>query len=79
MFYKCLKCGKKRELHRSKMSGNPREKYLALEREMKDSKLTHLHKTAGTRNLCPDHLLALVEWQRVVQLVQLVQSPVRRY
>lgn len=43
MFYHCLRCGLKRELRRSQKPGNPREKYLALEREMKQSKIAHLH------------------------------------
>jgi hypothetical protein len=66
IFYKCLKCGKRREIRRSKKPGNLREKYLALEREMKVSKIAHLHRGSGQRSLCPTHLLELVQWQRPV-------------
>jgi hypothetical protein len=65
MFYKCSKCGEKKELRRSKRSPNARSEYLALEEEMKLSKIAHLHKTSGDRRLCPVHLGELVEWQKV--------------
>jgi len=66
IFYHCVKCGLKHEIHRSKKRGTLREQYLALEREMKTSKIAHLHKAAGQRNLCPKHLLELVVCQRIL-------------
>jgi hypothetical protein len=64
--FNCLKCGEHGELHRSKYpEKNNRFKYLALEDELKDSKIAHLHKTTtGYRNLCPSCLSQLVEWQK---------------
>jgi len=67
MSYMCLRCGAKKptELRRSKSKRNPRCRYLELEAELKLSRLVHLHKTAGTRNLCPRCLREIVEWQRL--------------
>jgi hypothetical protein len=63
MFYKCLLCANKKELRKSKNANSPLAKYRALEKQLKNSRLVHLHKTSGTRNLCPNCLQVLVDWQ----------------
>ncbi len=61
MYYACRRCGKKRELRKSKTPGNPREKYLAVERAVNESKVLEV-KNKGRRALCPSCLRALAEW-----------------
>ncbi len=63
MYYKCLRCGKKKELRRGSKTGNNAASYLADEKRLEQSKIVHLHKHTGQRNLCPGCLSELVRWQ----------------
>jgi hypothetical protein len=65
MYYHCLRCDAAKEIRIGPKTGGNATPYKALEKEMKESKIAHLHRTTGQRNLCPQCLEELVAWLRV--------------
>ncbi len=66
MYYNCVRCGKKKELRKSKKPSNARRKYLDLEKQVKESKVVELRTTSGTRKICPWCLKDLIAWLKPV-------------
>jgi hypothetical protein len=62
MYYKCLRCGQKKELRNGTKTGNNRAKYLDLETKMEESKILQLKKTSGDRRLCLPCLEEISIW-----------------
>ena len=63
VYYVCKRCGDHKELRKSKNAVNPLSRYRDLEKKIAASEIVQLHKTRGTRNLCPPCLRSLVVWQ----------------
>jgi hypothetical protein len=61
MYYRCRRCSEKKELRKSKIAGNPRDKYLTLERSVSESRVLKI-KDKGDRSLCPTCLRELANW-----------------
>jgi hypothetical protein len=63
MRYRCLRCDDRKELRKGRTTGNNAARYFRLEKQLEQSKIVHLHKRFGLRNLCLKCLAELVAWQ----------------
>jgi hypothetical protein len=51
MFYKCLRCGKSKEIRKGSKTGSNATPYNALEKAMKESRIVHLESPRPEKTL----------------------------